>query len=203
MLFVRYLSRRHYSVRLRDHCGLNSLDRLQINEITMSMKALIRIYNLLRKRERLKPVATKVLKTAIALYRDLIKILVVEIPTKAARVKYPIQSFQSMERSINNSDTSVSFHFRFQSFDAMRRIIKSFRLPTGKFRIKTYRTTAEEVLMVSLKRLAYPARWGDLAPYFPGRATRGRSHFFQSIRRLSVYRRASIRNWRRTWHGIC
>ena len=57
--------------------------------------------------------------------------------------------------------------FRFRSPTDLQRLHDGFGLPE-KMRIHTYRTTDQEVLMISLVRLAYPHRWEDVERIFPG-----------------------------------
>jgi hypothetical protein len=56
--------------------------------------------------------------------------------------------------------------FRFRSPTDLQRLHEGFGLPE-KIRIHTYQTTGQEILMISLVRLAYPHRWEDVEEMFP------------------------------------
>ena len=61
-------------------------------------------------------------------------------------------------------------YFRNHSFDQLRRLLVGFCFPTGLIKLKNrYKIQAEELIMISLTRLAFPARWSDLYERFPGR----------------------------------
>jgi hypothetical protein len=51
--------------------------------------------------------------------------------------------------------------FRFRSPEDLQRLYEGLQLP-GPTRVKTYKTTGQEILMVSLVRLSYPHRWDDV-----------------------------------------
>ena len=55
--------------------------------------------------------------------------------------------------------------FSFRSPEDMQRLYEGFQLP-GPTRVKTYKTTGQEILMVSLVRLSYPHRWEDVERIF-------------------------------------
>jgi hypothetical protein len=57
--------------------------------------------------------------------------------------------------------------FRFRSPEDLQRLYEGLQLP-GPTRVKTYKTTGQEILMVSLVRLLYPHRWEDVERIFVG-----------------------------------
>jgi len=75
-----------------------------------------------------------------------------------------------MEQHLNQIGVECSERFRFQSFDCLRRLLDGFGFPRGKISLKNHYTIyADELLMISLTRLAFPLRWSDLYERFPGR----------------------------------
>ena len=65
------------------------------------------------------------------------------------------------------SSSNFSGLFRFRSPADLQRLHDSFGLPDN-VKVHTYKTTGEEILMISLVRLSYPHRWGDVERIFPG-----------------------------------
>ena len=57
--------------------------------------------------------------------------------------------------------------FRFRSPEDLQRLYEGLQLP-GPTRLRTYKTTGQEILMVSLVRLSYPHRWEDVERIFVG-----------------------------------
>ena len=57
--------------------------------------------------------------------------------------------------------------FRFRSPEDLQRVYEGLQLP-GPIRVKNYKTTGQEILMVSLVRLSYPHRWEDVERIFVG-----------------------------------
>jgi len=57
--------------------------------------------------------------------------------------------------------------FRFRSPESLQRLYEGLQLP-GPTRLKTYKTTGQEILMVSFVRLSYPHRWEDVERIFKG-----------------------------------
>jgi hypothetical protein len=101
---------------------------------------------------------------------DALKILVVETPEQP--IKQPIlkMNFQRMENHLEALDISCSERFRFQSFDSLRRLLRAFQFPLGDVKLhKGYKSTAEEIILISLTRLCFPSRWTDIYERFPGR----------------------------------
>ena len=56
---------------------------------------------------------------------------------------------------------------RFYSPEDILRLIEGLRFPPI-VKIKRYKFTAQEIVLISLKRLAYPLRWSDIKRNFPG-----------------------------------
>ena len=77
-------------------------------------------------------------------------------------------NFDAMEKNLLTHNIEVSERFRFQSFNNMRRLIDGFRFPEPFIIIqKGYKSSTEEMLMISLTRLSFPCRWSDIYERFP------------------------------------
>ena len=64
-----------------------------------------------------------------------------------------------------------SAQFRFTNGNQLRRLLNGFRFPDGTVRIKKYKFTSEEILLISLTRLSWPLRWTDVQERFPNRSS--------------------------------
>ena len=65
------------------------------------------------------------------------------------------------------SREAFSDQFRFHSPEDILRLITGLGFPPV-IKVKRYKLTAQEVVLISLKRLAYPLRWSDIKRDFPG-----------------------------------
>jgi hypothetical protein len=73
-----------------------------------------------------------------------------------------------------------SDQFRFHSPEDIIRLIEGLGFPPT-VKIKGYKLHAQEIILISLKRLAYPLRWSDIKRDFPGQsrtALRNAFYFF-------------------------
>ena len=105
---------------------------------------------------------------------NFLRIVVVDVPDRPKMRQWiKGHTFVSMEANLINIGVSVSERFRNQSFDQFQRLLVGFCFPTGLIKLKNrYKIQAEElmrIIMISLTRLAFPARWSDLYERFPGR----------------------------------
>jgi len=171
MIYLRHKARRHFSVRLRDHYGLNSFERVRIKDCAENIVSLCKLYQLLNEFEQLRAANAEVIKVIMSEYECLLRIIVVDVPDRPFGWQKVVgMTFASMEAHLNLHNLSVSERFRFQSFDHMRRLLIGFQFPTGKIILKKgYSIYAEELLLISLSRLSFPGRWSDLYERFPGR----------------------------------
>ena len=84
-------------------------------------------------------------------------------------------------RTVNDFDREgFSDQFRFHSPEDIIRLIEGLGFPPT-VKIKGYKLHAQEIVLISLKRLAYPLRWSDIKRDFPGRsrtALRNAFYFF-------------------------
>jgi len=67
----------------------------------------------------------------------------------------------------NFSSSNFIGLFRFLSPADLQRLLDGFGLPNNVI-VQSYKTTGEEILMVSLVRLSYPNRWEDVERIFKG-----------------------------------
>ena len=171
-IFLKIASRRDLPLSLRDKYGLNALDRTRLrlvgSSIIITNKALriakslandMRINKLKRLRNKLLILIACVLKVD----DDLPLNRRHEIRLGMERQKR--KTIAHFERIVD----AFSEVFRFQNGNQLRQLINGFQIPE-RIRIKSYRFAGEEVLLISLIRLAWPFRWGDVKLHFPDRS---------------------------------
>jgi hypothetical protein len=170
MIYIKTRSRRYLDVSLRDTHGLNALDRLKINECCSNIKVIKDLMKALRKKGDTQRYGKIKALLKLEVF-NLLRIVVVDVPDRPKMRQWVKgHTFVSMEAHLLNIGVSVSERFRFQSFDQLRRLLVGFCFPTGLIKLKNrYKIQAEELVMISLTRLAFPARWSDLYERFPGR----------------------------------
>jgi hypothetical protein len=170
MIYIKTRSRRYLDVSLRDTHGLNALDRLKINECCSNIKVIKDLMKVLRKKGDTQRYGKVKALLKLEVF-NLLRIVVVDLPDRPnLRQKFKGHTFVSMEAHLLSIGVSVSERFRFQSFDQLQRLLRGFCFPTGFIILKKgYRIKAEELIIISLTRLAFPARWSDLYERFPGR----------------------------------
>ena len=96
-------------------------------------------------------------------------ILLVNIPAKPPRICRLGHTFDTfMTQTIQNGST-CSEKLRFQSLEQLQRLQVGFRFSKGIIRIKGYKFTSEEIILISLTRLHYPLSWNQVLLEFPGR----------------------------------
>ena len=160
-------SRRSVSVNRRDTHALNVLERLKLKVIFKNITALCSLLPSLRLRIHSK---RAVLGIIVEQFVEALSIILVDVPERPIRVPTLKMNFERMENHLANIGVSCSERFRFQSFDALRRLLRAFQFPLGDIRLKhRYKSTAEEIILISLTRLSFPYRWSDIYERFPGR----------------------------------
>lgn len=176
MIYIKTRSRRYLDVSLRDTHGLNALDRLKIKECCSNIKVIKDLMKALRKKGDTQRYAKIKALLKLEVF-NLLRIVVVDVPDRPKlRQWVKGHTFVSMEAHLLSIGVSVSERFRFQSFDQLQRLLVGFCFPTGLIKLKNrYKIQAEELIMISLTRLAFPARWSDLYERFPGRKRFSRS----------------------------
>ena len=93
---------------------------------------------------------------------SVLDLLRIEIPKKKLKHKTPPKTVFDFERE------GFSAKFRFYTPEDVQRFIQGFQFP-DVVRIKGYVFTSQEVVLISLSRLAFPLRWSDIQERFPGK----------------------------------
>ena len=171
-IFFKIASRRDLPLSLRDKYGFNALDRTRLRQVASAIiftrKALAlakslgniqRIKKLMRIRKKLLILTACVLKID-----DNIPI------NRRQEIRLGMERLK--RKTITDFETSVdafSESFRFQNGNQLRQLINGFQIPQT-VKIKTYRFSGEEIILISLIRLAWPYRWSDVKLHFPDRS---------------------------------
>jgi hypothetical protein len=155
-IIVKFRSRRSTPINRRDTEALNALERLRLRVIASNLDVICSILPSIRNHRQARTIAMELL---IAEYTEMLSILIVETPDRPPRMVYLPMTFNAMEDHLIHIGVTVSQRFRFQSFDALRRILRTFQLPEGYITLdQRYKSTAEEILLISLSRLTFPLR---------------------------------------------
>ena len=170
-IVIRSKSRRSTTNRRRDTDSLNALHRLKLRNIVSNIESTILLLPQVRDKPQIRGILIAAL---VQQYFEALRILVVEVPeARQIRAQIIRINFELMENHLWNIGVPCSERFRFQSFDDMRQILRAFRFPEGYIIIEPgsyhMKTTAEEMLLISLTRLSFPIRWNDVLERFPGR----------------------------------
>ena len=174
VLALKTKSRRSVPLGKRDLLAVNALERTKLKKIDENVALLTQLHQAMKKKAVLKPVLNVIRIGIVEELAKQMEILLVDVPDQLPRVRREApMDFRSMEQQLQDLGLECSERFRFQSFEQLHRLRDGFRFPAGKIVLKTgYVSTAEEIILISLTRLAYPARWHDLRERFPGRYRR-------------------------------
>ena len=126
VICLRTRARRYLGLSVRDRLGLNAFHRMRISEISRNIPCLCRIYTAMGDKELFRMAKLEVLRFMLYEYATLLSILVVDVPERPLQVIYPPQSFDSMKRHLEHIGIECPERFRFQSFDALKRILVGF-----------------------------------------------------------------------------
>jgi hypothetical protein len=156
-------TRRYLSLKKRDTYGISANDLLIVKQLTKSLLILSTIKRLLiirgiltdDKRSKLKKV------NALILHRIDCQ-LIVDKSHVLGGLKMKHRPYKFTDFSSSN----FSGLFRFRSPADLQRLHDGFGLP-DIVKVQGYKTTGEEILMISLVRLSYPHRWEDVERIFP------------------------------------
>lgn len=160
MAKYKYKCRRDLPLHNRDQFGLNALDRLQIMQsirtmdrcmsIDMKLKLLCDRFETFPK-SKLKKMR-KLMKLMIIREYFFIKTLteVQELPP-VPRIKHERHTFDSFFNHLRNNNIQISEILRFQSVESLRRLKNGFLFPEGKITVETHKTTAEEIILISME----------------------------------------------------
>jgi nuclease HARBI1 len=157
--------RRNLPLTQRDLYGFSQLDMQNLKMLSkccLLTAAAFRKAKLANKHEK----AKQVLKLLLCLFGEMRAVCTTEIPAgylRPNRRNLPCKRFEDFGLDIYSSK------FRFRNVDDMWRLVHGFGLPLT-IKVHSYRFTCQEVLMISLMRLAYPHRWTDICDSFPNRS---------------------------------
>lgn len=160
--------RRNLSISKRDIYGISSKEMIIIKQISKALVSCGQVYRKLKATNRLTEKKKRKLKLVMSLaVRTVHELLWIDPVPPARRVIAPRKT------SFNDFDPAgYSQKFRFRSAEDLRRLAGLLRFPV-KIKLQDGRWsttfTSEEVIMVSLMRLAWPLRWIDVSANFPGR----------------------------------
>ena len=173
VLELKTKSRRSIPLGKRDLLALNALDRTNLKRIDQNVALLTQLHEAMKRKTVLKPVLRVIRAGILSEIGKQMQILLVDVPEHGIRARAAPMDFAAMEKVLQGLGLECSERFRFQSFAQLRRLCEGFRFPQGKIILETgYKSTAEEIILISLTRLAYPSRWSDLSERFPGRHRR-------------------------------
>ena len=158
-------SRRSLPLEKRDRYGYSTNDKIKMKFLIKTFEELIGKRQQLRRDGILTNLISKHIRRRLSiLIRMMDDISTVDGPPPEKQYKQYVQ-----RRFEDFNINTYSSRFRFRSPKDMKRLLDGFKLPES-IRIKTYRFSGEEILMISLIRLSYPARWIDVQHHFPGRS---------------------------------
>jgi hypothetical protein len=157
--------RRNLAVEKRDIYGLDAADMIQIRTISRCFLKVAKAIRVVKRKDGFNNAMKKnrLLKLFRLLLQELRSIFLIEnVPNQRRHPKHPSVTVYDIDPHV------FSQHFRFRSPESILELIRGFRLP-DLIRVNGYKFTAQEVVMISLARLAYPLRWCDVLLLFPGR----------------------------------
>lgn len=150
-------ARRRLSIKKRDIYGIDLRDTTRLKMLVNNLKTIKAI-----EEESIERVAN--LKALVLL--QMLQILMTD--NNVGGIERPIKKVKlfSLEDFDRNGFSEL---FRFRSPQDIRLLIQLLEIPAHVCTRKRYRFSGEEVVLISLIRLAYPLRWRDVMAYFPGR----------------------------------
>lgn len=164
---IKSRSRRSIPIGKRDIYALNALERLKIKIISKNITELCKIIATVP--GNLHHIRVPLINSVVSEYKELLKIIIVEVPPRPVRVRHDPMNFVLMEQKLNSLGITCSERFRFQNFNQLRNLIACFRIPPIIKLKNNYKIEAEECILIVLTRLHFPCRWSDMYPWFPGR----------------------------------
>jgi hypothetical protein len=156
----------------RDRLGISASEAQLLKDIEQKLTSLIlektRYEELNEWTEERQEIASEL---AEMLTERFLEIVTVDVPAVERRErgsipKRDIKHFEDVYR--HGGPIPFSSQFRFYSGDQLRRLLTAFRVPES-VKIRRYVYSGEEILLISLRKLSYPARWVDILKDFPSR----------------------------------
>ena len=164
MLSFKLDTRQNLALKLRDLHGISSTDMVVIKSLSDCLIKIRMLKKALQKRDRWTEQRSKRMKKLqIMIVQRIHNQLRIDrsISLQADRVKCERYKFTDF---VNYNFSGL---FRWRSPKDLQRLYEGLQLP-GLTKIKAYKTTGQEILMVSLVRLSYPHRWEDVERIFFG-----------------------------------
>ena len=171
---IRFTYRKYLPLHLREAYGINALHRVKMKLISEELKRVQKLrlsshilnHNV-RKAELLKIYRRRL----ILLLLDVLKPGILPVKAKKDRQRKTIKKFEI-------EGENFSQHFRFQSGNQLRELLRCFQLPVDPIIIGSSKFYSEEILLISLKRLSYPNRWCEIESMFNDRGQKELSSAF-------------------------
>ena len=159
--------RRRVFIDKRDIYSLTSRDVIDLHPLLQCIIISAKTLKVLRRQKKNNLRKIKSLKQVLKILAEgVVGILRVDTPIdnnniEGRKEKIPARTVHDFSRE------AFSDQFRFHSPEDILRLITGLGFPPV-IKVKRYKLTAQEVVLISLKRLAYPLRWSDIKRDFPG-----------------------------------
>jgi len=172
MVLYKTNVRRRISIDKRDIYGLTSRDIIDLHPllqcIVISSKTLKTLMKMKRSNNRCRKV-NRVKQIIQFLCDGIVNILRIHAPINENTISRRKQDKIPPRTVFDFAREGFSDQFRFHSPEDILRLIEGLGFPPV-IKIKGYKLHAQEIVLISLKRLAYPLRWSDIKRDFPGRS---------------------------------
>ena len=164
MTLFKQNTRRFLALKRRDVYGISAVDMVVVKSLSECLMNITKLKKHLKKVDNLTDEKLmRIKKLQLMTVQRIHLQLQVEraIPLLGIRMRRDPYKFTDFVGS------NYSGLFRFRSPEDLQRLYEGLQLP-GPIRVKNYKTTGQEILMVSLVRLSYPHRWEDVERIFLG-----------------------------------
>jgi len=172
MVIYKSNVRRRVCIDKRDIYGLTSRDVIDLHPLLQCIIISAKTLKILRRKRKDITRDRKIrrLKQILKLLSEgVVGILRIDTPIEEAGYLHSRKK-NIPPRTVNDFDREgFSDQFRFHSPEDIIRLIEGLGFPPT-VKIKGYKLHAQEIVLISLKRLAYPLRWSDIKRDFPGRS---------------------------------
>ena len=149
----RYATRRDLAVDLRDKYGINALHRVKIKAIAKHLKTTTRLQLIAHAAGKVQ-IAERARTLRRRLVGELLKTLKVdhdEINPQMLQLVQPNDRNTRKTIAYFEAREDINFfeQFRFQNGGDLRKLLHCFRFPTDNIIIRSYKFTAEEILLIA------------------------------------------------------
>jgi hypothetical protein len=157
--------RRRVCIDKRDIYGLTSRDVIDLHPLLQCIIISAKTLKLLRRKRKDITRDRKIrrIKQIIKLFAEgVVGVLRVDTAIEEEVNLYGSKKEKIPPRTVNDFDREgFSDQFRFHSPEDIIRLFEGLGFPPT-VKIKGYKLRAQEIILISLKRLAYPLRWSDI-----------------------------------------